>query len=277
VGRVELLANGNYVVATGHWNSPQQTELGAVTFASGTIGLNGPIGPTNSLVGQSYFDQIGGIGNGGIRNGGITPFANGNYVVWSSTFDNGGLGDAGAVIFASGSTGAHGTVMNSNAKVGAVANAGLQPVVPDDVNGNFYAPFSGENIVRVGSQIDGFALQWHLKAKPPDVTADGVVAADDAMAIINYINAKKPDKVSTLEFLGQPYGYLDVTGDDVVAADDVITCVNYINAHPGEQNSPPAGDDEPAEPTSQWAASSDASSDALLLMLAADTAPNRRK
>ncbi len=79
----------------------------------------------------------------------------------------------------------------------------------------------------------------HLLHNPDvatDVTGDGKVAADDALAIINYINAFSAGPIGPNE-LPQKLFY-DVTGDDYIAADDVITVINYINAHPSQPEVP---------------------------------------
>jgi hypothetical protein len=44
---VTALANGNYVVQSPHWNG----DRGAATWGDGTVGVTGPVDPSNSLVG----------------------------------------------------------------------------------------------------------------------------------------------------------------------------------------------------------------------------------
>jgi hypothetical protein len=46
-GSVTALSNGNYVVASPHWDSGR----GAATWADGTVGITGPVSDQNSLVG----------------------------------------------------------------------------------------------------------------------------------------------------------------------------------------------------------------------------------
>lgn len=98
--RVTALANGNYVVASSRWDSGSTLDVGAVTFASGTTGRSGVVTSTNSLVGGSTGDQVGSRA--------VTPLANGNYVVSSPRWDNGGIVDAGAVTLGSGTLGISG-------------------------------------------------------------------------------------------------------------------------------------------------------------------------
>src|SRR5262249_23629529 len=67
------LTNGNYVVISPQWANGLATHSGAVTFGNGTSGTVGPVTLLNSLAGNVYIDHVGG--------GGVTPLANGNYVV----------------------------------------------------------------------------------------------------------------------------------------------------------------------------------------------------
>jgi ELWxxDGT repeat protein len=62
---------------------------------------------------------------------------------------------------------------------------------------------------------------------------DGFIAANDVLAVINYISAHPgSDHIPDDAKFGPPY--VDVNGDDVVAADDVIQIINWINAHPSQ-------------------------------------------
>jgi hypothetical protein len=127
---VTALANGNYVVASAGWNNGAIGDVGAATFGSGTTGVIGVISPANSLVGSTSFNQVGSYG--------VTPLANGNYVVRSPNWDNGPFDDAGAVTFGSGTTGISGVVSPANSLVGsaegdAVGNIGVTALT----NGNY--------------------------------------------------------------------------------------------------------------------------------------------
>jgi hypothetical protein len=66
----------------------------------------------NSLVGSRTNDQI----------GFVRPLTNGNYVVWSSLWDNGSVVDAGAAALGNGTTGTAGAVSQANALVGSRLN-----------------------------------------------------------------------------------------------------------------------------------------------------------
>jgi hypothetical protein len=127
-GRVTALANGNYVVSSSNWNG----GMGAVTFGSGTSGVVGAVSASNSLVGSTAYDYVGGDG--------ITALTNGNYVVRSSNW-NGGMG---AATFGSGSSGVSGAVSASNSLVGSTAG---------DYVGNtgIYAFANGNYVVASGN------------------------------------------------------------------------------------------------------------------------------
>jgi VCBS repeat-containing protein len=127
------------------------------------------------------------------------------------------------------------------------------------------------------SEAQTFTIQvdwdgpWHNRSIAADVTGDGEVAADDALDIINRINAAGSGPLAShgsaagIAGLAATNGeatvnYYDVTGDNYLAADDVMAVINFINAHPTNQPSAPEGE---------------ATSD-LLLLLAADVAGQGR-
>lgn len=153
------LANGNYVVASPVWNNGAATSAGAVAIGNGLTGTTGPVTAANSLIGSTTDDNVG-FGNSQTALDGVTPLANGNYVVVSPAFTNAANANAGAMTFGSGNLGVTGTINSFNSVAGLAANTGLvAPIVVDDVNGNFYGQFvdEGNGKVRVGSQASGFA------------------------------------------------------------------------------------------------------------------------
>ena len=107
------LSNGNYVAHSSFWDGAA-TNVGAVTFGSGTTGVVGAVSAANSLVGTKASDQVG--------NGGVTALTNGNYVVRSTVWDNGAVDSAGAATFGSGTTGIVGAVSAANSLVGTTAS-----------------------------------------------------------------------------------------------------------------------------------------------------------
>jgi hypothetical protein len=132
---VTELANGNYVVSSPTWDNGTVVDAGAVTFGSGTTGVSGVISATNSLVGMTKDDHL---GRKGLNTNGVTPLANGNYVVSSPSWNNGSIADAGAATFADGTTGISGVITADNSLVGAtkddlVGYAGVTALT----NGNY--------------------------------------------------------------------------------------------------------------------------------------------
>ncbi|MBI5758028.1 MAG: hypothetical protein HZA46_05875, partial [Planctomycetales bacterium] len=99
---VTALSNGNYLVRSLSWDNGGATDAGAVTFGSGTTGVSGAVSSSNSLVGTTSNDGVG--------SDGVTALSNGNYVVRSTGWDNGGAVNAGAVTFGSGTTGVSGEI-----------------------------------------------------------------------------------------------------------------------------------------------------------------------
>ncbi len=108
---VRPLSNGNYVVSTSSWANGVNTQAGSATWGNGTSGITGPVTVANSLVGSQINDRI--------SDGGITALSNGNYVVRSSSWDNGAITNAGAITWGNGTTGISGLVSASNSLVGS--------------------------------------------------------------------------------------------------------------------------------------------------------------
>ncbi|HRF94235.1 MAG TPA: hypothetical protein PLZ51_03530, partial [Aggregatilineales bacterium] len=110
---VTALTNGNYVVGSQSWNNGAITTAGAVTWADGTTGITGPVTTLNSLHGTTITDGVGTF---------IIALTNGNYVVRSFNWNNGGALDAGAVTWGDGTTGITGPVTSGNSLVGSTTN-----------------------------------------------------------------------------------------------------------------------------------------------------------
>lgn len=132
---VTVLANGNYVVVSSQWANAENYDLGAVTWGSGTAGVQGVVSAANSLVGTKRGDHIG--------SDGVVALTNGNYVVSSSGWNNGAIIDAGAVTFGNGTSGGMGVVSSSNSLVGSTEDDRLgyhyfsDPIVTPLANGNY--------------------------------------------------------------------------------------------------------------------------------------------
>ena len=91
------LGNGNIVVVSPTWSSAVASQVGAVTWMSGTQGLAGAVSASNSLIGLIANDQVGSAG--------LTELTNNNYVIQSPTWNNGAAASAGAATWVVGSPG----------------------------------------------------------------------------------------------------------------------------------------------------------------------------
>ena len=112
-GLVTVLKNGNYLVNSPHWHNGIAADAGAVTWGSGTTGVNGIISNSNSLVGVTADDLVGSFAP--------TALSNGNYVVLAPNWDNGATANVGAATWGNGATGSSGVVNAANSLVGATA------------------------------------------------------------------------------------------------------------------------------------------------------------
>ena len=115
-GGVQEVGNNNFVVESSHWHNGAAVDAGAVTWASGTTGLNGIVTGTNSLVGAHTGDLVGTDDDGRQF---VFVLNNGNYVVASPGWRELTTADVGAVTWGDGSVGIRGTVDDSNSIVGS--------------------------------------------------------------------------------------------------------------------------------------------------------------
>ena len=139
VGDVAPLTNGNYVVDSADWGDFR----GAVTFANGMTGLVGTVSAANSLVGTTPLDAVGEYG--------VTPLANGNYVVKSIAWN----GDMGAATWGNGTTGVVGPVSAANSLVGTTGIAPDGALTGDDVGGYVTPLANGDYVVTSNSWSRG--------------------------------------------------------------------------------------------------------------------------
>lgn len=131
VGRdgVVALTNGNYVVVSTFWSDGATGGVGAVTWGSGADGITGQVSIDNSLVGSTADDVVG--------SGGVTPLTNGNYVVSSPRWDNGGTTDAGAATWGNGTGGTTGAVTTGNSLTSTASTSTGDFIVTALINGNY--------------------------------------------------------------------------------------------------------------------------------------------
>ena len=114
LSRLEVLPNGNFVLESRNWDNGSEVDAGAVTFVNGTTGITGEVSAMNSLVG-SFNGRSGWVS--------VRVLSDGNYVVVSTSWDNGEIADAGAVTFGDGTVGVVGVVSASNSLVGSFADS----------------------------------------------------------------------------------------------------------------------------------------------------------
>jgi hypothetical protein len=113
IGFVTALSNGNYLVHSRWWDNGAIVNAGAVTWGNGASGVSGPVSALNSLVGSQDYEGVGSYG--------VTALSNGNYVVSSISWNNGGIAQAGAVTWGDGTRGVTGPVTVTNSLVGSTA------------------------------------------------------------------------------------------------------------------------------------------------------------
>ncbi|MEI8230431.1 MAG: chitobiase/beta-hexosaminidase C-terminal domain-containing protein [Candidatus Peregrinibacteria bacterium] len=146
---VTALTNGNYVVTSTTWDNGGIADRGAVTWGNGTTGITGAVSTSNSLYGSTASDKVGNVGFSNT----IIALTNGNYVVGSRDWDNGGTADAGAATLCSGTAGCTGTISTANSILGPSASAGLGTIVEDTVNNHFIVPFATAQKVYSASSV----------------------------------------------------------------------------------------------------------------------------
>ena len=154
-GLITALPNGNFVISSQNWDNGAAVDAGAVTWGSGTTGVSGTVSAANSLVGSNVNDRVG--------NFGVVVLSNGNYLVRSSIWNNGGVNFAGAVTWGSGTTGVSGAVSAANSLVGSTASDQVgsdgsgSPTVTALTNGNYLvASQAWDN----GAVMDAGAVTW---------------------------------------------------------------------------------------------------------------------
>jgi Repeat of unknown function (DUF5650)/Domain of unknown function (DUF4214) len=115
-GGVVALVNGNYVIASPHWNQAS----GAVTWGDGSNGTSGTVSAANSIIGDPN-DFVGGYSD--TPGASIIPLTNGNYVVASPYWESW----HGAITWANGSHVTSEVVSADNSLVGSLAGSVYNP------------------------------------------------------------------------------------------------------------------------------------------------------
>ena len=163
---VTALTNGNYVVASQNWDSGTITDVGAATWGNGTTGISGVVSSTNSLVGSTANDNVGGSG--------VAALTNGNYVVPSGNWDSETITNVGAVTWGNGTIGISGVVSSSNSLVGSTANDNVGGLVAALTNGNYVIR---SQLWDSGTITDVGAVTWGNGT----IATSGVVSASNSL------------------------------------------------------------------------------------------------
>ena len=176
-GSIAVLVNGNYVVSATSWNNGSIANVGAATFASGTVGLTGYVSPQNSFIGSTAEDGI----------GFAQPLPDGGYLLGSSDVDHGGLTDTGAVTYGT-PLGSRGEMTADNTVFGTVAMGRIGAFDRFIADGSLVVTRPSSNIVTlfrpVRSADDYLPLAPARLAdtRPGMTTVDGQFAGIGAIA-----------------------------------------------------------------------------------------------
>jgi hypothetical protein len=167
VSAVIALNSGNYVVSSRDWRNGAVLDAGAVTWGNGLGGTVGAVSAANSLVGSQASDWVG--------SGFVMALANGNYVVSSPNWDNGLVGNAGAVTWGSGTTGVSGPVSAANSLVGS--------------QGANYVGYDGVTALNSGNYVVSSHLWDNGVASDAGAVSmgDGTVGTTGAVAAANSV------------------------------------------------------------------------------------------
>ena len=202
-----VLPNGNYVVHSYLWGNGSATQVGAITWADGDVGVVGPVSAVNSLVGTTAEDSIGRTG--------MVVLPNGNLAIRSSVWDNGAVVNAGAVTLMDGETGRVGAVSAANSLVGTVTNdqVGVGGIVPGVGSDDFVVISPDWNN---GSVNEAGAVTW----------------MDGEAGLVGAVNASNSLVGSTA---GDHVGSGASLGDEGVT---VLANGNYVVSSPEWDNGP---------------------------------------
>ena len=136
------------------WDDGGTIGVGAVTFGNGTSGISGVVSVSNSLIGSQSNDAVGVSG--------VTALTNGNYVVATQLWDDGGTANVGAVTFGSGTTGISGVVSTSNSLYGSS--------ISDQVGVTSVTALTNGNYVVVSKfWDDGATVELFYQKRVPEV------------------------------------------------------------------------------------------------------------
>ncbi len=139
--RVEALTNGHYVVTSSQWDNGALVNVGAATWGNGSTGNVGAVSASNSLIGPSAYDYVGGS---------AVALTNGNYVVRSGNWNG-----VGAATWVDGSGSTSGTVTAGNSLIGSTSADYVGNYVYALTNGNYVV---GSDVWDNGAAVDAGAV-----------------------------------------------------------------------------------------------------------------------
>ncbi|MBL9117997.1 MAG: hypothetical protein JNJ83_23515 [Verrucomicrobiaceae bacterium] len=146
---ISYLDGGACAVGSYLWDNGGVVDAGAVRVCRGDGPTTGAITAANALVGSTAGDNVGSRGASNVGEG--------NYVVLSPKWRNGGTLDAGAATWVSGSTGLTGPVTTANSLVGTSTGDAIGSVFVLLSNGHYFVSSgSWDN----GATADVGALTW---------------------------------------------------------------------------------------------------------------------
>jgi trimeric autotransporter adhesin len=205
-GGVTALTNGNYVVSSTRYGG---TNQGAVTWIDGSSSFSGLVSNANSLFGTTAIDNVGVDG--------VVALTNGNYVVRSQWWDNGGTADVGAVTWGNGTTGTFGAVTTANSLFGSAASEQLGS---EDIvvltNGNYVVANSTRDN---GANTDAGMATWVNGST--GLTSNGSNAISSANSLIGS---------TTNDSVGVPYLITTLTNGNYVVGSNVWDNGGIVNA-----------------------------------------------
>lgn len=192
------LPNGNYVVRSPNAGDGTTARVGAVTWGNGVTGTFGAIGLSNSLMGESLEDYVG-------QN--IRVLTNGNYVVYTATWDNipAGWANTGAATWCSGTGPTVGLVSATNSLVGTIGG--------DSVSSGGVRSLSNGNYVVASPQ-------WRTPTESAVGAAtwgNGTTGTSGAVTTANSLHGTK-------------------TNDNVATSVEALTNGNYVVRSPNWDN-----------------------------------------
>lgn len=191
---ITVLANSNYVVPSPNWGP---TDVGAVTFADGTTGISGTISSSNSLVGSTAGDQLGGTSYRPPLHvlpavpavNMVTALPNGNYVVRSPAWQMTPSVSVGAATWVNGNVGLTGSVTAANSLTGSTNGDGVGSAITVLTSSNYVVGAPNWDAAGV---VDAGAATW-CSGTVPTVSqvsaANSVVGTTAAERVGNRIKA----------------------------------------------------------------------------------------